>query len=113
VHNQNLRHGFAPVIWSAFGRIPKLRRDVEAREVTVLTGIRAGGEQRMEWAGWENGCWETFVGLNNRVRQGAALVDSAGGEAVTLVEDGGSDRVGVSVGGAVGGMATEKFLVLA
>jgi hypothetical protein len=51
------------------------------------------------------------VGPKNRGGQWTELsnrVDSTGNEAVTLVEDGGSDRVG----GSVGGMATEELLVL-
>jgi hypothetical protein len=66
----------------------------------VLAGIRAGGS------------WMTFAGPKKRGRQRAKLstrVDSAWDEAVALVNDGGSD--GVGVGGAVGGMASKAFLV--
>jgi hypothetical protein len=35
---------FALAIWSAYERMPRWRRDVEAREATVLAGAQAGGE---------------------------------------------------------------------
>jgi hypothetical protein len=56
----------------------------------------------------------TFAGPKKRGRQRAKLstrVDSAWDEAVALVNNGGSDGVGVGVGGAVGGMASKAFLV--
>jgi hypothetical protein len=79
-----------------------LRRDIETREATMLVGTRARGEPReVIW----------LLDVEKRGGQGTELsirIDSAGDEAVALVEDGGSD----DADGSVGGMATEEFLVL-
>jgi hypothetical protein len=84
--------GFAPAL-IAFGRRPRFRRDLEAREAAVLAGIRAGGKPRMERAlegGREDGSGMTFAGPKKRGSQRAKLstrVDSAWDEAVALVKD--------------------------
>jgi hypothetical protein len=60
--------------------------------------------------GREDSSWMAFAGPKKRGNQRVKLstrVDSAWDEAVALVKDGGSD----GVGGSVGGMASEEFLV--